>query len=160
MPIFSMTRCDRRLAAAVKETTSSSASARNAWSRTARAASVASPRPHWERARRHPISTDDRLSVTTTMPWGETYGGSTLVDMYLSELVAHAWDLSEATGQTPHCGEDLASAALAAAQAMLRPEYRDMMATGSPFGAEQPAGDGAATVIGRLDDEPLNPDEP
>ncbi len=94
------------------------------------------------------------------MPWGETYGGSTLVDMYLSELVAHAWDLSEATGQTPHCGEDLASAALAAAQAMLRPEYRDMMATGSPFGAEQPAGDGAATVIGRLDDEPLNPDEP
>lgn len=90
--------------------------------------------------------TEDRLATTTTMPWGETYTGSTLVDMYLSELVAHAWDLAMAIDETPSCDEELASAALAAARAMLRPEYRDMMGTGNPFGAEQPAGDDATTL--------------
>lgn len=90
--------------------------------------------------------TVDRLAATTTMPWGETYTGLVLVDMYLSELVAHAWDLAVATGQTPRCDEDLAASALAAARAMLRPEYRDMMGTGNPFGAEQPAGADATTL--------------
>ena len=33
------------------------------------------------------------------MPWGEEYTGATLVDMYLAELAAHAWDLASATGQ-------------------------------------------------------------
>jgi len=89
---------------------------------------------------------DERLGSTTTMPWGETYSGATLVDMYLSELMAHAWDLAVATGQAPGCDEDLAAAAEAAARGMLRPEYRDMMGTGNPFGAEQPAGDGATTL--------------
>lgn len=89
---------------------------------------------------------DDRLVATTTMPWGETYIGSTLIDMYLSELMAHSWDLAVATSQSPSCDEDLASAALAAAQAMLRPEYRDAMGPGNPFGAEQPARDGATTI--------------
>ena len=32
------------------------------------------------------------------MPWGEEYTGATLVDMYLAELAAHAWDLARATG--------------------------------------------------------------
>lgn len=90
--------------------------------------------------------TVDRLSSATTMPWGETYTGSTLVDMYLCELVAHAWDLAVATGQPPVCEDALAADALAAARSMLRPEYRDMMGTGSPFGAEQPVGDGATTL--------------
>ena len=90
--------------------------------------------------------TEDRLSTTTTMPWGETYAGSTLVDMYLSELIAHGWDLAVAIDQTPSCDEELASSALAAARAMLRPEYRDMMGLGNPFGAEQPAGDDATTL--------------
>lgn len=90
--------------------------------------------------------TDDRLTATTTMPWGETYTGATLVDMYLSELMAHAWDLAVATGQTPGCDQELATAALAAAHTMLRPEYRDAMGIGNPFGAEQPAGDDATTL--------------
>ncbi|MGC8513955.1 MAG: TIGR03086 family metal-binding protein [Acidimicrobiales bacterium] len=89
---------------------------------------------------------DETLSATTTMPWGETYTGSTLVDMYLSELLAHSWDLAVATGQPAVCDQDLATAALAAARAMLRPEYRDMMGPGNPFGAEQHAGDGATTL--------------
>ena len=90
--------------------------------------------------------TDDRLAVTTTMPWGEAYTGRTLVDMYLSELMAHAWDLAVSTGQRPVCHEDLAAAALTAAHAMLRPEYRDMMGVGNPFGAEQTVGDDATTL--------------
>jgi hypothetical protein len=39
------------------------------------------------------------LVTTTTMPWGEEYTGAALVDMYLVELAAHAWDLAWATGQ-------------------------------------------------------------
>jgi uncharacterized protein (TIGR03086 family) len=89
---------------------------------------------------------DDRLAATTTMPWGETYTGYTVVDMYLSELMAHAWDLALATGQPASCDEDLGTAALAAARSMLRPEYRDMMGVGNPFGAEQPAPDSATTL--------------
>jgi uncharacterized protein (TIGR03086 family) len=89
---------------------------------------------------------DDRLTATTIMPWGETYTGSTLVDMYLSELVAHAWDLATATGQPTDCEEGLAMAALAAAQSMLRPEYRDMAGVGSPFGVEQVVGSDATTL--------------
>ena len=30
------------------------------------------------------------------MPWGEEYTGAALVDMYLAELAAHAWDLARA----------------------------------------------------------------
>jgi uncharacterized protein (TIGR03086 family) len=89
---------------------------------------------------------EDRLASSTTMPWGETYTGSTIVDMYLSELVAHTFDLALATGQALRCEEELAAAALAAAQSMLRPEYRDMLGPGSPFGAEQPAGEDATTL--------------
>jgi hypothetical protein len=33
------------------------------------------------------------------MPWGEEYPGAIVVDMYLAELAAHAWDLARATGQ-------------------------------------------------------------
>lgn len=90
--------------------------------------------------------TGERLAATTTMPWGETYTGVTLIDMYLSELMAHSWDLAVATAQSPNCDQDLATAALTAAHAMLRPEYRDMMGVGNPFGAEQPAPDRASTL--------------
>jgi uncharacterized protein (TIGR03086 family) len=37
---------------------------------------------------------DSSLSLRYTMPWGEEYTGSALVDMYLAELAAHAWDLA------------------------------------------------------------------
>ncbi len=78
---------------------------------------------------------DRKLDATVTMPWGETFVGRTLVDMYLAELVTHAWDLAVATGQQP--GEDgLAATALEAAQSMLRPDYRDAVGPGTPFGKE------------------------
>jgi uncharacterized protein (TIGR03086 family) len=73
------------------------------------------------------------------MPWGEEYSGATLVDMYLSELAGHAWDLAQATGQADRLDADLATTALEGARAMLKPEYRDMAEPGSPFGPEIPA---------------------
>ena len=80
-------------------------------------------------------SDDARLAATVTMPWGEEYTGATLVDMYLAELATHAWDLASATGQ-PLADDELAAAALAGARSMLRPEYRNAMGEGSPFGSE------------------------
>ncbi|MHB8448894.1 MAG: TIGR03086 family metal-binding protein [Mycobacteriales bacterium] len=86
---------------------------------------------------------DTRLSATTTMPWGETYIGSTLVDMYLAELATHTWDLAAATGQLDRLDSDLAVTALDAARSMLKPEYRNQLAEGSPFGTEVQAPAGA-----------------
>jgi hypothetical protein len=56
--------------------------------------------------------------------------------MYLAELAAHAWDLAMATRQLDRLDPSLAVSALDGARAMIRPEYRDMVATGSPFGVE------------------------
>jgi len=72
------------------------------------------------------------------MPWGEEYSGATLVNMYLAELAAHAGDLALATGQLDRLDPSLAVSALDGARAMIKPEYRDMVATGAPFGAEVP----------------------
>jgi uncharacterized protein (TIGR03086 family) len=86
---------------------------------------------------------DSRLSSRFTMPWGEEYTGATLVDMYLAELAAHAWDLARATGQLDVLNPSLALPALEGARAMIKPEYRDMVEPGSPFGAEVPPPPGA-----------------
>lgn len=87
---------------------------------------------------------DTRLTATTTMPWGETYTGATLIDMYLAELAAHAWDLASATGQ-PLDDDGLAASALDAARAVIRADYRDSMGPGNPFGPEvEPPADATA----------------
>jgi uncharacterized protein (TIGR03086 family) len=76
------------------------------------------------------------LSLRYTMPWSEEYTGATLVDMYLAELAAHAWDLARATGQTGKLDPSLALPALEGARAMIKPQYRNMAGPGAPFGAE------------------------
>jgi uncharacterized protein (TIGR03086 family) len=86
---------------------------------------------------------DSRLSSTFTMPWGEEYAGATLVDMYLAELAAHAWDLARATGQLDQLEPSLAVLALEGARAMIKPAYRDLVEPGSPYGAEVPPPPGA-----------------
>jgi uncharacterized protein (TIGR03086 family) len=82
---------------------------------------------------------DSRLASSFTMPWGEEYSGATLVNMYLAELATHTWDLALATGQLDRLEPSLAASALDGARAMIKPEYRDMVATGSPFGVEVPS---------------------
>lgn len=67
------------------------------------------------------------------MPWGEEYTGATLVDMYLAELAAHAWDLARATGQIDKLDPSLALPALEGARAMIKPQYRNMVEPGGPF---------------------------
>jgi uncharacterized protein (TIGR03086 family) len=79
------------------------------------------------------------LSSRFTMPWGEEYSGATLVDMYLAELAAHAWDLARATGQLDKLDPSLALPALHGARAMIEPRYRNMVEPGTPFASEVPA---------------------
>ena len=86
---------------------------------------------------------DSNLSSSFTMPWGEEYTGATLVDMYLAELAAHAWDLARATGQIDGLDPSVAVTALEGARAMIKPEYRDMVELGSPYGEEVPLPSGA-----------------
>jgi len=76
------------------------------------------------------------LSARLTMPWGEEYTGAALVDMYLAELATHAWDLAQATGQLDRLERSLALPALDAARAVIKPEYRNMVEPGAPFGPE------------------------
>ena len=104
---------------------------------------------------------DSRLSSNFTMPWGEEYTGATLVDMYLAELAAHAWDLAWATGQIDELDSSVPVTALEGARAMIKPEYRDMVGPGSPFGQEVPPPPGAddwerlAAFMGRDPRAPL-----
>jgi uncharacterized protein (TIGR03086 family) len=86
---------------------------------------------------------DSRLSSMFTMPWGEECSGAALVDMYLAELAAHAWDLARATGQLDGLDSLLAVPALSGARAMIKPEYRDAVGPGSPFGPEVSPPEGA-----------------
>lgn len=79
---------------------------------------------------------DARLAATVTMPWGETYTGATLVDMYLAELAAHAWDVSVSVGRQELLDPALAGPALTGARAMLKPDYRNVMGEGNPYGSE------------------------
>lgn len=88
-----------------------------------------------------------RLEATTIMPWGETYSGYTLVDMYLVELTAHSWDLAASIGELDRLethGAHLAGPALEGARCMLQPHYRNLMGPGNPFGDEVPVPDGAS----------------
>ncbi len=84
----------------------------------------------------HAWGDDSSLSLSHTMPWGEEYTGAYLVDMYLAELAAHAWDLARATGQTEKLDPSLASQALEGARATIKPQFRNVIEPGTPFGAE------------------------
>ncbi len=88
-------------------------------------------------------SNDERLAAELTMPWGESYTGSTLVDMYIAEFAAHAWDLATATGQLLSVDGNLAAVALEGARSFLKPEYRNLITPGSPYGSEVEAPENA-----------------
>lgn len=81
---------------------------------------------------------DAQLSSRLTMPWGEQLTGAVVVDLYLVELAAHAWDLARATRQLDKLDPALAQPALEAAITTIRSEYRDMVEPGAPFGADLP----------------------
>lgn len=86
---------------------------------------------------------ETRRVTTATMPWGEQYTGAALIDMYVLELAAHAWDLAWATGHVDRLAPTLAAPALRAARAFIRPHFRDMVRPGAPFAPEVPPPPGA-----------------
>ena len=104
---------------------------------------------------------DSKLSSKITMPWGEECTGAALVDMYVAELAAHAWDLARATGQVDELDPSVAVTALEGARVMMKADYRDVVEQGSPFGAEVPPPPGAddwerlAAFMGRDPRAPL-----
>ena len=83
---------------------------------------------------------DARLHEEITVPWGETYSGSTLVAFYAIELVTHAIDLAVATGQRDALDETLAASVLPLAEAHIQPAHRGPQ---MPFGPIVPAPAGA-----------------
>jgi uncharacterized protein (TIGR03086 family) len=83
------------------------------------------------------------LSLKHTMPWGEEYTGATLVEFYLVELATHTWDLARATGQIDTLDPFLALPALEGARAVIKPQYRNLVEPGAPFGAEVSPAPGA-----------------
>lgn len=101
------------------------------------------------------------LSSMFTMPWGEEYTGATLVDMYLAELAAHPWDLARAIDQLDRLHPSIPRPALDGARAMIKPQYRNMVEPGAPFGVEVPPPPGAddwerlAAFMGRDSRAPL-----
>jgi uncharacterized protein (TIGR03086 family) len=76
----------------------------------------------------------DVLSGTYATPVGEG-PGALLVQMRVSELVIHAWDIARASGQSTDLDPDLAAACLASFQAAPHiPRGK-----GKPFGEARPA---------------------
>ena len=85
-----------------------------------------------------------RIVVEVHHAVGRGVHRATLVDMYLAELAAHAWDLARATGQTRTSWTPPSRwPALDGARAMIKPQYRNMVELGAPFGAEVPPPPGA-----------------
>lgn len=66
---------------------------------------------------------DETLRRPTTAPWG-TMPGALVLAVYLSEHVAHGWDLAVATGQDVETDADAADLALEYATIAIPPEPR------------------------------------
>ncbi|MBI2755205.1 MAG: TIGR03086 family protein [Chloroflexi bacterium] len=69
--------------------------------------------------------------------------GATLLDLRITELLVHGWDLAQATGQPARLPEDLAEVELAFARGDRAPR---VPRTGHPFGPIQPVPDDAPAI--------------
>ncbi len=78
------------------------------------------------------------LTRTYQLPIGEL-SGTAFIELRISDLLTHAWDLAIATGQPTDLDPELAEYVLAFSKEMMsRPGLRG---DGRPFGEEQPCGD-------------------
>jgi uncharacterized protein (TIGR03086 family) len=82
----------------------------------------------------------DGLTRTFELPFG-TIPGAAFIGIRAGDALTHAWDLARATGQPTDLDPEVATAAMAAARAVLSPELRG---DGRPFGDEQPCPPGAS----------------
>ncbi|HTR91079.1 MAG TPA: TIGR03086 family metal-binding protein [Trebonia sp.] len=107
---------------------------------------AATPAPSWAAGYRAAVARADaawaddaKLDAMFAVPWGKVPGRVALAG-YVREVLAHGWDLAEATGQETELDQELGGFALAVAKRSLRADGRD----GIPFGpvVEVPAGAG------------------
>jgi uncharacterized protein (TIGR03086 family) len=77
---------------------------------------------------------DDSLGRLVTAPWG-TVPGAMAVGGYLTEALAHGWDLATATGQPNEIDPELATVALQVAERAIPAQGRQEM----PFAEVVPA---------------------
>ena len=90
------------------------------------------------KAAQETFTAPEGLTRTYQLPIGEV-PGTVFIELRTSDLLAHAWDLSVATGQPTDLDPELAEYVLAfSRQMMSRPGLRG---DGRPFGEEQPSGD-------------------
>ncbi len=82
----------------------------------------------------------DGLTRTYDLPIG-AIRGSVFVSIRTGDVLAHAWDVAKATGQSTDLEPELADHVLAATRPFLQPNLRG---EGRPFGPEQPCPDGAS----------------
>ena len=74
---------------------------------------------------------DTKLDTLFEVPWGKVPGRIALSG-YVQEVLAHGWDLAQATGQPTEGDPELANWALAISRRILPPEIRGQ--EGVPFG--------------------------
>src|SRR5260370_1365174 len=85
-------------------------------------------------ARRAP----DGLSRSFQLPFG-TLPGAAFIGLRTTDVLTHAWDLAQATGQSTDLDPELAAEALEASQERISPAFRG---PGRPFGEQQPCPEG------------------
>ena len=74
---------------------------------------------------------DAKLDALVEVPWGKIPGRSAVAG-YIQEVLAHGWDLAQATGQPTERDPELAMWALAGAKRILPPDIRGDASV--PFG--------------------------
>lgn len=91
------------------------------------------------------------MSATFKLPLGEV-PGQVFIGLRTTDVLTHAWDLAAATGQSTDLDPELAVERLAAARALVGPQFRGPgkpCADEKPCPRERPPADQLAAFLGR-----------
>lgn len=90
------------------------------------------------------FSEDGAMARMVKLPFGDMPGAA-WAGLAATDTFVHGWDLAKATGQDTDLSPELAGRLLAAARASIQEAFRGADGV-APFGAEQPAPDGASNA--------------